>query len=444
MKQITPATTSTSKIASPKSARTIAALAVLGALSVSSQAATYFVAPTGSDSNVGTMAKPFASLYRATSRTVPGDVVYLRGGTYKFNVPQTIQGTGNSISRLNVLSYPGERAILDFSTSTAGKDGLQVAGKYVNISNITVQNAPKANISVWGATYVSVKNVKSTGSFAAGILVGATAPGGAHHVEVSGCEVTNCVKVNTSLVSKTWQPAIQIYQANNVTVTSNSVHQNFGEGIGFCTATDSLIQGNTVSDSFSVNIYLDNVDNVDVLGNFAYTTSDSKYYRSGRAASGISMAVEGVLNPIGLRNSEVSNNTVVNCFAGIWYSSFGLGGGLKNFIITNNTIYKTTGGALLWIDTDKGHLGNNIKGNIFQQSGSAALINMPSVTGLGLGNNCWFGGKAGIAAQATDLLKDPMLLHPGTFKLADYGLNQLSPCLTKGIGANASANVSKA
>jgi len=435
MKQTTPAPKNQSK-----SPRSIAALAMIGILTASSPAATYFVAPKGSDSNPGTMAKPFASLYRATSKTVPGDVVYLRGGTYKYSASQTVQGTGSAAARLNVLSYPGERAILDFSAAPAGKNGLQVAGKYVNVSNVTVQNAPGSNISVWGSTYVSVKNVKSTGSYAAGILVGGTTVGASHHVEISGSEVTGCVKVNAKLNAKNWQPAIQIYQGGNVTVSNNSVHENYGEGIGFCTATDSLIQGNTVWDNFSVNVYLDNVDNVDVTSNFVYNTGNSKFYRGGRGASGVSMCVEGVSNPIGLRNSEVSKNTIVNCFAGIWYSSYGLGGGLKNFRITNNTIYKTTGGALLWIDSDKGHLGNIVSGNVFQQSGTAVLSNLASTAGLGLGNNCWYGGKTGLGAQSSDLLKDPMLLRPGSYKLADYTLNQLSPCLAKGIGATASAS----
>lgn len=383
---------------------------------------------------MGSIDKPFASMYRATSKTLPGDVVYLRGGTYMFTAPQTIQGNGSSAAWLSVSSYPGETAVLDFSGSTAGRDGLQVAGKYVNVMNLTVQNSPKANISTWGTSYVAIKNIKSTGSMAAGILVGATNPSGAHDIEVSNCEVTNCVRVNASLTSSQWQPAIQTYQVDAVTVANNNVHQNFGEGIGFCTTTGSKITGNQVSDNFSVNVYLDNVDSVTVSSNFIYGTGDTRYYRGTRGASGISMAVEGVLNPIGLRNSEISNNTIANCFAGIWYSSFGLGGGLQNFNISRNTIYKTTGGPLLWVDADSHHLGNMIQGNIFQQSGSCALSTISSVSGLGLGNNCWYGGNAGLAAQPGDLLTNPLLLSPGTFTVSGYALSGASPCIAKGIG----------
>jgi hypothetical protein len=410
------------------------AVAAFAALAACAPAATYYVSPTGSDSNVGTIDKPFANLYRATSKTLPGDVVYLRGGTYAFTCPQTVQGTGSSLAQLTVSSYPGETAVLDFSGSTAGRDGLQIAGKYVTVMNLTVQNSPKSNVSAWGASYVKIKNIKSTGSWAAGILVGATNPGGAHDIEVSGCDVSNCVRVNAGLSASQWQPGIQTYQCDAVTVANNNVHQNYGEGIGFCTTTGSKVTGNQVWDNFSVNIYLDNVDSVSVTSNFVYGTGDTRFFRGTRGASGISLCVEGVTNPIGLRNVEISNNTITNCFAGIWYSGFGLGGGLQNCNISRNTIYKTTGGALLWIDADTRHVGNLIQGNVFQQAGSNGLCTISSTTGLGLGNNCWYGGNAGLGVQATDLLTNPLLLRPGSYSLADYMLSETSPCISKGIG----------
>jgi hypothetical protein len=450
MKNFTKATPSKSKLV----IRTTIAISAFAVLQASSQAATYYVSPTGNDTNAGTIAKPFASLYRATSKTAPGDIVYLRGGTYKYTVPQTIQGTGTATAYLNLLSYPGETAILDFAGSTAGKDAVQVAGNYVRISNLTVQNSPKANISVWGSSYVSVRNVRSTGAKAAGILVGSTSLTGTfagkvgtegnHDVEISGCEVWNCGLSNVSLTAANWQPAIQTFQSSKVQILNNNVHQNYGEGIGVCTTSSSQITGNKAWDNFSVNIYLDNVDTMTVSTNFAYTTGDKKYFRGGRAASGISMAVEGVTNPIGLRNSVISNNTIYNCFAGIWYSSYGLGGGLKNFTITKNTVYKTTGGPLLWVDSDKGHVGNTITGNVFQQSGATLMANIASMTGLTMGNNCWFGGTVGTGKQGSDLLANPLLLRPGSYTLADYDLSAQSPCLSKGIGASSSASQTKA
>ena len=48
-------------------------------------AATYYVAPNGSNSNAGTQATPFATLQKAHDIANPGDLIYMRGGTYTFS-----------------------------------------------------------------------------------------------------------------------------------------------------------------------------------------------------------------------------------------------------------------------------------------------------------------------------------------------------------------------
>ncbi|MHC5061773.1 MAG: right-handed parallel beta-helix repeat-containing protein [Planctomycetota bacterium] len=49
-------------------------------LSNAASAATYYVAPGGSDANPGTLAQPFASITKAQDAASFGDMVYLRGG----------------------------------------------------------------------------------------------------------------------------------------------------------------------------------------------------------------------------------------------------------------------------------------------------------------------------------------------------------------------------
>ena len=45
-------------------------------------AATYYVAPGGSDANPGSFDRPFKTLTAASKKLVPGDTLYARGGTY--------------------------------------------------------------------------------------------------------------------------------------------------------------------------------------------------------------------------------------------------------------------------------------------------------------------------------------------------------------------------
>ncbi|HEY1332732.1 MAG TPA: DUF1565 domain-containing protein, partial [Myxococcaceae bacterium] len=56
---------------------------------LSARAATFYVAPTGSDTNPGTMAQPFATIARGQMAAAAGDTVFFRGGTYAFTAGTT-------------------------------------------------------------------------------------------------------------------------------------------------------------------------------------------------------------------------------------------------------------------------------------------------------------------------------------------------------------------
>jgi len=50
----------------------------------------YYVAPTGSDSNPGTQASPFATLQKGADTAVAGDTVWLRGGRTRPRRPNRV------------------------------------------------------------------------------------------------------------------------------------------------------------------------------------------------------------------------------------------------------------------------------------------------------------------------------------------------------------------
>nr|WP_219909775.1 DUF1565 domain-containing protein [Pseudoduganella armeniaca] len=61
---------------------TVAAALAL-ALSAHAAAATYYVAPGGSDGAAGSKAAPWKTFAKAQEAVVAGDTVYFRGGTYR-------------------------------------------------------------------------------------------------------------------------------------------------------------------------------------------------------------------------------------------------------------------------------------------------------------------------------------------------------------------------
>ena len=56
----------------------------------------WYVAPSGSDTNPGTILQPFASLAHASAVADPGDTVFARGGLYLPTSMQYLTGSGTA------------------------------------------------------------------------------------------------------------------------------------------------------------------------------------------------------------------------------------------------------------------------------------------------------------------------------------------------------------
>jgi len=88
-----------------------------------------YVSPSGSSGGDGSAARPWdlqTALNGAGGRVLPGDTVWLRGGTYSGTFSGNLNGT--AAAWIVVRQYPGERATLDGGTSPS--DVLTVNGSY--------------------------------------------------------------------------------------------------------------------------------------------------------------------------------------------------------------------------------------------------------------------------------------------------------------------------
>jgi len=109
-------------------------------------AAEYYVAPTGSDSNAGTFAAPFATLQKANDQAQAGDTVWLRGGTYQNTKQIKLNKSGQSDSkRINYWAYQAEVPVLDFSkyvsTNTAvDSPTILITGSFLHLRGLEVAN----------------------------------------------------------------------------------------------------------------------------------------------------------------------------------------------------------------------------------------------------------------------------------------------------------------
>ena len=105
-------------------------------------AATYYVSPTGSDSNSGTLASPWKTLAKAVSSVSSGDTVYLRAGTWN---EKLWFSNKNYTSYVTFQNYPGESPTLDGTGLTLQyEEGIVQAlnRSYIRVRGLRILNSP--------------------------------------------------------------------------------------------------------------------------------------------------------------------------------------------------------------------------------------------------------------------------------------------------------------
>jgi parallel beta-helix repeat protein len=408
----------------------VAVIAVTVALTGSAHAASYYVATTGSDSASGAQATPFRTIGKAAGIVRAGDVVNVRGGVYSEIV--NINAAGTSAARIVFRSNPGEKAIVD-GAGLGKKNVITLGSKaaFVDVSGFEVRNAGQIGICAWGANNVRILNNEVHDSFRNGIYVGWDVMGVSSDIVVDGNTVFHNVQENRNRAFPNggWATGISINYSTRSRATNNRVYENDGEGIVTILSQNTLIEGNELSDNFSVGVYVDNSRFVKVNANLMYSTGNSSYYRLGYPASGMATANEFYDHALPSSDNTFTNNIVINSRWGFFYGAYDAGGGLKNATVANNTFYKSAS-TMIWIENDN-HANNVFENNIFYQVGGKGMLD---VTGGGVTyrNNVWYGAPATFAT-ATDVIADPKFANAGGFKAADYKLTALSPALSTGI-----------
>jgi hypothetical protein len=120
-----------------------ASLILLAALAVTTtQAVDRYVAPTGKDTNPGTLASPWKTFQKAASSAKAGDTVYFRGGNYNEKVQVNVSGTASA--PIVFRNYAGETPVMDLNGITPGAD-LSAIIRISNRSYVTIQGFEMKN-----------------------------------------------------------------------------------------------------------------------------------------------------------------------------------------------------------------------------------------------------------------------------------------------------------
>ena len=136
-------------------ALTLFALPLTPLLTRVAEAASYYVAPAGSDGAAGDSAHPWKTLQYAVSQVRPGDVVKVLPGDYVgFDLRGEQSGTANA--PITFLAQSGARITQRNYTTP---DGINLEGaSYVVIDGFEVNGMPRAGIRSVANTGVVIRN----------------------------------------------------------------------------------------------------------------------------------------------------------------------------------------------------------------------------------------------------------------------------------------------
>ena len=126
------------------------------ALSVGS---TYYVSPTGNDSNPGSEALPFRTVGRAAALVQPGSTVYIKAGTYREQVTASASGATNNY--ITFRNYGSDQVIVDGECSRG--HGFHVTGSWITVQGLTVKRTVEASILIDGADAPQPSNITISG-----------------------------------------------------------------------------------------------------------------------------------------------------------------------------------------------------------------------------------------------------------------------------------------
>jgi Right handed beta helix region len=423
--------------------------ALLGVLPLAADAATYYVAPDGDDTNAGSMNQPLATIQSAIDKVAPGDTVLIRGGVYPLSKGLWIgdNRSGTSSNWVTIKAYEGTNGPELVRLTGSPEHCFVIGGQYIEARGLTCDNAVGIGFLLWRAQHIRVINNTVANVGATGISMSSELDRRASDVLVEGNTVylTNLSNkdsrgLNTGLV---WGQGISSF-GDRVTIRNNKVFQNYGEGIGVGGTGNQAIS-NTIYDNFSVNLYLDTAKDTIFERNLVFNTGDSRFFRtldSGKtwnASNGIQVAREGCCNTkVPLENSIIRNNLVANTRDSFYYGSYILGGGMQNMRIVNNTFINAERNAL-YVDADA-HTGTVIANNIFANTKGRASVFMPSQVGLTFLNNLWHGVSSDSVVGNNDIKADPLLANSEGTQAIDLIVEPNSPAIGKATSTDAPTN----
>ena len=270
----------------------------------------YYVSNSGNDAASGTISSPLLTIPKAIGKLVPGDIVYVRAGTYP---GFSINKSGTAAAPVTVSGYKNEMPLI---TGGNGIKTYQVS--YVNISGFEITGATTAGgIRADQSSNIVISRNKVHDNFGSGV-------NGIKILESSNNKVLNNEVYNNTF------SGIHIYgtTAINNEIANNTVHDNTlstgnSDGIGCNSGFGQNIHHNIV--------YGNSDDGIDTWNCYNNTVAYNIVHHNGGTGDGNGIKAGGAVT--GGHNLVTHNISYSNVTSGIT----GNGSGGNNF--KNNVTY---------------------------------------------------------------------------------------------------------
>lgn len=340
---------------------------------ITTQENAVYVAPSGNDSNDGSLTAPLKSIQAALDSAAPGDTIYLREGKYIGN--NYVEKSGSKEGGyITITSYEGEKAVISTPENVSGAAFELNGQSYIRITNITIADMKAKDVF--------------------GILMN----GGEHHIYIDNCEFSNIVTTSPGTKSKPGGESNAILllgegktasdSINNIYITNNTVHDivnGWSENISVAGNCEYVyIRDNKVYDCTNIGIdfygnaeycpnkSLDQPRHCECTGNLVYNCNC--FY-----AENAGIYVDGSYDIL-VKDNEIHHN-----FYGIevgseeWRSFYDDNNRVREILVENNNIHDNSDCGLRiggWSNkSDTGVVYNcTIQNNTFSHNGDDEII----------------------------------------------------------------------
>ena len=340
---------------------------------------TYYLSPTGNDSNPGTSAAPWLTLSRAQSTLAAGDTLIAKGGTYNHDYFMS-QRSGTASAAITIKNATGETPVflaqsgeeftlqhsyyildgLNFKIAS----GVQSVAEFLRIEDSGAQHNIVRNSTFTGTVIDSIHNTPlynciviinnanyNTIQNNTVSLTGNNETGYGDEGNIILIVSASYNKILNNTLANGWHQGIAIWNsvgpgANYNEVRGNKIDQTHGgTGIGLGSWLDQ--SSNTDHNLVENNVILSAGGGITILYfkagiqiNSSYNTIRGNVFANGKAVALQSVGSGGPSNNNFIYNNTIYNNKISGLGLTIDPNYFNINSALINNIMANNICYK--------------------------------------------------------------------------------------------------------